>query len=172
VGIPNEGGEYLYVPKTVVDFYSITPPRILSDVASLIEPGRQLRVAVSVDGRLEIEEITSHEKGIFFVSEEEPDVLFPNLEHGQHVTLEGVLTRGNENTNSLGLRYQDHILNCVPREGSIVRFKNGLFLKCRVSGSVSRADDSGMISQKKPKLVVDTIEPLEPEQPELSLFEE
>lgn len=172
VGIPNESGEYLYVPKTVLDFYSITPPRILSDVASLIEPGRQLRVAVRVDGRLEIEGIAPYEKGIFFVSEEESDILFPNLEHGQEVTLEGVLTRGNENTNSLGLRYQEHILNCVPREGSIVRFKDALFLKCRVSGSVSRADDSGMVCQKKPKLVVDTIEPLEAEQPGLSLFEE
>lgn len=172
VGIPDDSGQYLFVPKAMLDVYAITPSRILSDMASLVEPGRQLRFVVRVDENLEVESINTDEKSIFYVPEEDTDILFPELEHGQVVSLEGVVTRGNENTNSIGLRYQDHILNCIPREGSIVRFKGALFLKCRITGSISRADESGMVNQKKPRVIIDTVEPLEPEPPGLSLFEE
>jgi len=172
VGILNDSGQYLYVPKAIIDVYTITPSRILSDMASLVEPGRQLRFVVRVDENLEVESINTDEKAIFYVPEEDLDILFPDLEHGQVVSLEGVITRGNENTNSIGLRYQDHILNCIPREGSIVRFKDALFLKCRITGSVNRADESGMANQKKPRVIIDAIEALEVAPSELSLFEE
>ena len=36
VGIPNDSGQYLYVPKTILDIYTITPSRILSDMLSLV----------------------------------------------------------------------------------------------------------------------------------------
>ena len=172
VGIPNDSGQYLFVPKPMLDIYALTPTRILSDVASIVEPGRQLRFVVRVGETHEVESIDTAEKAIFYVPEEVSDILLPELENGQAVSLEGILTRGNENTNSVGLRYRDHILNCIPREGSIVRFKDALFSKCRITGSISRTDESGVVNQKRPKVIIDTIDPLGEEPVELSLFEE
>lgn len=141
-------------------------------MASIIEPGRQLRIVVHSGGELGAEDVNFNERSIFYIPEEDTEVLFPELEHGQSVTLEGVATRGNENTNSIGFRYKDHIINCIPMEGSIVRFKSALFLKCRIIGKISREDDAGQIILKKPKIIFDNIVPLEDEPQELTLFEE
>lgn len=171
IGIPNDTGAYLFVPKYMIDAYVVTSPRLLSNIAAIVENERELRIVVCLPNGNETETLTLKDKSIFYVSEEEGDLLFPELEHGQNVALEGIVTRGNENTNSIGFSYQNHILNCQPRNGSIVRFKHALFLKCRIIGTIDRTDQFGKITEKKPKIIFDDIKPLERESPELSLFE-
>ena len=87
--------------------------------------------------------------------------MFPELAHGDYVELEGDITRGNENSNNLGFRYDGHILTIVPATGSIVKHKSSLFLKCLVKGRASRIDKVGYITEKKPKIIFTEIVPLE-----------
>ncbi len=169
IGIPDSEGKLLFLPKSHLDMIVQAPPKLISEMASLVVPGRSLRLVAKTETTVEIETITPEVRSIFYVPESEADTLFPALAHGQSILLEGVMTRGNENTNSMGLRYQDHILNCVPNEGSIVRFKKALFLKSRITGTISRADAEGVVNQKKPVIVFTNIEPLEEEPPALLL---
>lgn len=165
VGIPNDEGEYLYIPKAILDSYLNAPQNLISDIASLIEPERVLKIVVQTETGIDEEDIPADKKFIFSSDVDESEVLFPELKHNDSVALEGVLTRGNENTNSMGFRYREHILNCIPQEGSIVRYKHALFLKCRITGNISREDSYGKMSEKKPSILFTHIEPLENEQP-------
>lgn len=165
IGIPNENKEYLFVPKKYFDFFLSANPKLLNKIAELIEEERELEIGVYKEGEV-IKESVPHKYKYIFASDEEEeveDMLFPELKHGQTVALEGHITRGNENTNTLGLKYKDHILTCYPHSGSIVRFKNTLFLYCRIYGIISRLDKFGGHNELKPKIVFDRIEPLEPD---------
>jgi hypothetical protein len=160
IGIPNEKGEYLYVPKEYLDLYVSCNSKLLEEVAKVIEADRSLIVGVVENEVPEEVELTAKDKYIFY-EEDTEEVLFPELVHGQMVDLEGDITRGNENSNNLGFRYDGHILTIMPDRGSIVRYKHTLFLKCIVSGRISRLDKFGNITKRKPDIIFSTITPIE-----------
>jgi len=172
IGIPNEKGEHLYVPKSVLDSFACCPPGLFSDMAAIIQNDRELQIGeIGPEGVLDVE-ITEADRHIFYVPETEDEILFPELQHGQAVELEGVVTRGNENSNSIGFQYQGHILACYPTVGSIVRFKSALFLKCRIKGVINRADDIGGTSSRCPKIFFEGLVPIEKEPHISDLFAE
>jgi len=170
VGIPNSNNEYLFVPSPMINLFVICNPKILSGIADLIEEDRTLSIGVYDAGEVVETSIGVEHKHVFESTNDEEEVLFPELEHGQLVELEGDITRGNENSNTVGFRYNDHILTCYPSHGSIVKFKNALFLRSKVTGQVSRADKFGNTTEPRPKIIFHDITPLEAEESEKSLF--
>ena len=170
IGIPNSNMEYLFIPRRYFEIYLKTPPNILAAIASVICPGRLLRVGVRVNNQTEIEEINITDRTIFYGESSGSDILFPELEHGKKVVIEGAVTKGNRNTNTIGFRYQEHILTGIPHDGSIVRFKNSMFSWCSLEGTISRADEFGEICLKKPKLIFDKLTPIESQEEESTLF--
>lgn len=172
IGIRNSEGEYLYVPREFLEFYAATPPKLLAKISELIEEQRVLSIGVYQDGELVEETVTKKYRKIFTQeTEEQEEILFPELMHGQNVVLEGEVTRGNEMSNTIGFGYRGHILTCIPEYGSIVEFKPALFLKCRIHGSISRLDDKGKLNAKRPKIIFRYIEPLTNDTKESSLFD-
>ncbi len=169
IGIYNSQGKLLYVPKEHLEAYSACNQKILSQLADVIEKERELAVGVIYDGVKKEEKITFHNKHIFATQEEEEEILFPELEHGQTVTLEGYTTRGNETYNDIGFKYQEHTLACRPVEGNIAQYKRCLFLKCRISGEISRLDKKGKVTETRPKIIFTYLEPIEGGQ-NLNLF--
>jgi len=171
VGIRNADGEFLYVPKQFFDFYVSSNPKLLSKVAELVEDERVLSIGVYKGDELVEEKLTRKHRRIFTQEvEEQDDAILPELEHGQSVALEGEITRGNEMSNTLGLGYLGHVINCIPESGSIVRFKPTLFLKCRMHGVISRLDEKGRLCARKPKIIFSHIEPIEDESNQPTLF--
>lgn len=173
VGIKNEDGEILFVPKHILDLYVNTNPMLLKDMAENIQDGRSLAIA-SVQASEVDEEIVSLKDKYIFCDEDselEEDVLFPELVHGDYVVLEGEVTRENKTSNSMGFKYNDHILTAYPETGSIVRYKPLLFLKCRLFGTVNRIDETGRIGARRPKLYFSNLEPLEEDRDYSMVFE-
>jgi hypothetical protein len=173
VGISNLRGEILYVPREYLYLYSSASPDILRRLAQVIEDQRTLSVGVYEDDRLIEETVTRDHRSIFTREEEfsEPEeILFPELEHGQEVVIDGEVTRGNEMSNTLGIKYKGHILTAIPEVGSIVRVKTSLFLRCRIHGRISREDKSGLLNSRRPRVVFSHIEPLESDELNPSLF--
>jgi len=172
IGIRNSEGEYLYVPKEFLDFYVAANPKLLAKMSELVEEERVLSIGVYTHGELIEESLTRKHRRIFTQEvEEQEEELFPELKHNAKVILEGELTRGNEMTNTMGFGYKGHILTCLPLYGSIVHFKPSLFLKCRIEGSISRRDEKGRLTAKKPKIIFTDIIPLEKESDTPSLFD-
>jgi hypothetical protein len=164
VGIPNKDGHYEYFPAEFVKWYASMPPQIMRKIAEVIEEERELTVGVFDENGIMQETVTIREKRIFtreLDDETDDEFLFPDLEHGTDVKLEGRLTRGNEGTNSIGLEYQGHMLNCVPGEGSIVQYKPALFLRCLVEGRVTRLSKSHVVAERRPTIIVARVTPLE-----------
>lgn len=172
IGIPNEEGEILFVPKQYLDLYVSSSPKVLQQIASVIDDERSLIIG-TYDGQEADEiDIGKDDKAIFCPDEEqeEDDILFPELVHGEDVVLDGEVTRENKTSNSMGFKYLDHILTAYPESGSIVPYKPLLFLRCRLYGTVSRLDEKGRIEARRPKLFFTHIEPLEHEEENSDLF--
>ena len=166
IGIQNSEGEYLYVPKEFLDFYVSANPSLLKKMSELIEDERTLSIGI-VDGENIIEETvtTKHRRVFTHETKDEDALILPELIHGQQVVLDAEVTRGNEMSNTVGIQYGGHVITGIPTEGSIVRFKPSLFLNSRVHGQVLREADS-----KRPKIIVDRIEPNETEDEHRDLF--
>ena len=156
IGIFNINDEVLWVPKYYLELYSKCPKSILQKLVELVEEERVLTVGMFKDNSEIKEKISPKYKNIFVPIDEE-DMLFPELEHGMDVVLEGEVTRGNETTNSIGFRYNEHILTAYPKRGSIVRYKPSLFTKAKIIGTINRIDESGKVAAKKPKIFFDDI---------------
>lgn len=163
IGILNAQGEPIYLPVEYFRWYSSLPPRLISKITTVIAQERTLSFGVRRDGEFEEVSVTVEEKAYFAEDELEieEDYLFPDLKHGDQVKLEGKLTRGNASSNSIGLEYEGHILNCVPERGSIRRFKPALFLRCVVEGEITRLTKQRMVGEKKPTIIIRNVTPLE-----------
>jgi hypothetical protein len=159
VGITNAAGDLLFVPREFLELYERMPARILVRITSVVTEERWLEVVVRRDGEDDVESVTFEHKAVFCPTD--GDVLFPELGHGAAFDCEGLVTRGNENSNSLGFLYKGHILTCYPHEGSIVRFKDALFLESRIVGSITREDRYGEATEPRPKIIFTDVSPIE-----------
>jgi hypothetical protein len=172
VQLPNIRGEILVVPREYFQLFLSTPRNLLKGIARVVDVERGMKLGRKKEnGEVDEVEITQSEKYIFVLEDEtDSDVLFPELKHGERVTLDGLVTKGNEKENSIGFEYQEHVLTCYPRDGSIVRFKPHLFLHCRIHGEIDRSTEHGDVNANRPKIIFDTLRILNPDQPELGLF--
>jgi hypothetical protein len=160
VGLKNQQGEVIYVPKDILDLYIQCKPTLLNSLSSNITKGRELVIATKIDGVIDEVKITTEDKYLFCPDEDEDgdEALFPELIHGSIVELEGEVTRENKTTNSMGFKYNGHILTAYPSDRNIVPYKPYMFLKCKISAYVDRSDDDGTTKSNRPKLIFDRIE--------------
>lgn len=167
IGIRNSEGEYLYIPKTYFDLYIATNPSLLKKLCELVEDERSLSIGVINENKIEEETVTTKYRRIFTRETDlDDDLVLPELVHGQDVVLEAEVTRGNETSNTIGIRYDGHILTGHPTQGSIVKFKPSLFLNSKIYGQVFRDAES-----KRPRILVSRVEPLENDDTKNDLFE-
>lgn len=159
VGIPNAQGELLWVPLAFINAFEKMPAGLLSRLASVVTEGRALEVVVR-EGSVEVTETLAIQHKFVFCHEDS-SVVLPELVHGDPFEGEGIVTRGNGNTNTLGFLYQGHILTCHPKDGKIIRFKQALFLRCRMTGVVSRTDKFGETTEAKPHIIFSDVVSLE-----------
>ncbi|WP_339724323.1 hypothetical protein [Maribacter stanieri] len=173
VGIPNEKGELLFVPIEYLELYTKVPEKLLDKLTKQIEEERELEIDFNeqfkgdLDDTGEPAKISYGQKQLFYEEKEDDEILFPELKHGMYVELEGHLTRGNEKTNTLGFEYQNHILTCIPYEGSIRSEKQTLFSNCTIKGYVDRLSKDGTFKEKRPIIRYMEIENNDEEKPSL-----
>lgn len=164
VAITNDRGETLLVPLEFYRWYLNLPPRLLARMTSVVSEGRILTISVPSENPQEDVVIEPNDKALFEDTEDddlEEEVLFPELIHGQTFILEGRLIRGNEASNSVGLEYQGHVLNCIPDHGSVRQYKMALFLQCIVEGRVNRHSKNRFVAERRPTLILSKVQPLE-----------
>src|SRR5690606_2797657 len=171
--INNADGETLEIPAEYLEWYSSLPRNALNNLAYGGKERATRTIGAETSERTYITtSITREERILFgFPEEEEPaEFLFPELANGDEVLLQGRLTRGNEQTNSMGLEYRGHILNCVPQVGNVNRYKTLLFTECVVSGVISRFPRGGVRPERKPTVVISDIRQVTPSRVQESLL--
>lgn len=162
--IANDKGDELIIPLEYFRWYQQLPPRLLVRMTSVIRTDRVLVIGVNNAAGTERVTIVEEDKPLFEQAQEdelEEDILFPELVHGATARLEGRLIRGNEASNSVGLEYMGHVINCVPAHGSIRQYKAALFLRCKVEGQVTRHAKNRFVADRRPTLIVEMVVPLE-----------
>jgi len=129
-------------------------------MTSVIRADRVLTIGVVKAAGIEEVTIAEEEKPFFDQIQEdeyEEDIIFPELVHGENAQLEGRLIRGSEATNSLGLEYMGHVINCVPEQGSVRQYKAALFSRCQIKGRVSRHVKNRFVADRRPTLIIEKI---------------
>lgn len=173
ISILNSEGQYLDMPTYYFKLIQSARADLLKKLAILVDDGREMAVGVLIGGSWVSESLGTRSRAVFTG---EPmvgtEVLFPELMHGDEVTLIGNVTRGNEQSNSLGFLYKNHVLTCYPAHGSIVRFKHALFDQARMEGIVDRHDEAGGTSANRPKIIFSRVESLPDESALTKLFDE
>ncbi|WP_439535469.1 hypothetical protein [Methyloversatilis sp.] len=162
--VANEKGEELPVPLEYFLWYQQVPPRLLTRMTSVVRADRVLTIGVIKAAGTDEVTIVDEEKHLFDQLQEdefEEDILFPELTHGADARLEGRLIRGSEASNSIGLEYLGHVINCVPAQGSVRQYKPALFLRCKVEGRITRHAKNRFVADRRPTLIVDKVVPLE-----------
>lgn len=164
VFVANGNGEEMPVPLEYFRWYQQAPPRLLTRMTSVIRADRVLTIGVIRKAATDEVSINEEEKPLFDQQEDnefEEDILFPELAHGASARLEGRLIRGSEASNSIGLEYLGHVINCVPAQGSIRQYKPALFLRCKVEGRITRHAKNRFVADRRPTLIVERVVPLE-----------
>lgn len=169
VRITNDNGEDLWIPVDILELYTNCPQTIFNKLTRIVEEERELIFGVYDQGQTLQEKITYTYKGIFSKTDEEDEIVLPELKHGIYVELEGRITRGNEKSNTIGFLYQGHIVTCYPEKGNIKRHRSKLFSNCLIKGFVDRMDKDGNINEKRPRIKF--IDAINLEQPEITLFD-
>lgn len=163
VGLRNSAGEVLFIPIDFLKWYAALPPGLLSKLTSVVADDRTLTIGVNTPTGLDTVTVSDAEKVLFKDEsvETEEAALFPELEHGSLVRLKGKLIRGSEASNSVGLEYEGHVINCVPEAGKVRQFKRALFLKCVVEGRVTRHTKNRFVADKRPTIILSRVSPIE-----------
>jgi hypothetical protein len=173
VAVLNDKGQELLVPAEYFRWYQQMPPRLLVRMTTVVRSERVLSIGVAGEAPDEAVQVLERDKALFENDTDEElddEVLFPELVHGKTATLEGRLIRGSEASNSVGLEYLGHVLNCVPAKGNVRQFKPALFLRCKVTGRVNRLTKSRFVADRRPTLIIERVVPLEKDT-QGSLFE-
>lgn len=176
--VPDTNGDTINVPKKYFELYQECPPKLFKKNAEIIDHDKTLEVGLFENGREEKVKISQTERQYFYSEEEENEILFPDLKDGERVELEGIITRGNEKTNTIGFEYKEHILTCVPKDGSIANFKykiispqeNHFFPKVKIIGFVERISAKDEFKEDRPRIIFSEIVLLEKEVTNSKLF--
>ncbi len=157
--IPNESGGVIRILQDDWNKLAKAPINLLSGIASVIEEERALTITVTIGGITSKVTVTKKEKHIFSKDiDDDDDILFPDLIDGLGVSLEGIVTRENGRSRTLGFLYKNHVITCLPASGNMLPYKKHLYLTCRMGGTVSRIDESGQPNAKKPKIIFRDLE--------------
>ncbi len=169
VKITNDIGEELWVPVDVLELYTNCPKALFSKLTRIVEEKRELVFGVYEQDVIVEETITNKHKFIFSKTDDDDELVLPELRHGDYVELEGRITRGNEKSNTIGFLYEGHILTCFPEKGNIKHHKSKLFSNCLIKGFVDRLDKEGNVNEKRPR--INFIDAINLEKPEITLFD-
>lgn len=163
--IVNREGEPIHVPIEHMKWFQQLPPQLLARLTGVVRSNRKLTIGL-IDSTNPTEDVSIDESDRAIFEQSDPDVvdqdtLFPELIHGIDVQLIGRLIRGNEASNTVGLEYEGHVINCIPMMGSVRQFKPALFLRCKVEGRITRHSKHKFVADKKPTLIISRVIPLE-----------
>ncbi len=150
--LENTNGHILLVPIEFLELYSQCPSNLFHKLAKIVDVERELIVGYNENNEFTFQKVTNDNKQIF-IYEDDEDILFPELGHNDYVELNGHVTRGNENSNTIGFLYEGHILTCYPNEGNVKHYKNALFTNGIIKGYVDRLDKkTGELIEKRPRI--------------------
>lgn len=142
------------------------PKQLFSLLASVINQSLEMEfISIQENGQKVSEAITYQDKDYFYIPEDDESFLFPDLAHGEFVSLRGCVTKINEKRQTVGFEYHGHILTCVPCTNDVIPFKEYLISKSKehffplviMEGQVERISSTGDVKKHKPRIIFNKI---------------
>lgn len=165
VNVLNEKGENLTITQDQYKIYKECPESILNKLVSNVENDRVLKVGIFIEEGINEVEILKKDKHIFYIERtDENEMSYPEFQQDDIVELEGIITKVNETTNSLGFKYKNHILKILPMNRNVAEYKSQfiasdnshVFRAVKIAGIINRKGKDGEVL-KKPQVIFSTL---------------
>lgn len=170
--LTSASGNVMSVTMDEIKVFQECPDRLLRKLGTVVTDYRTLHIGYKINNTIHEVSIDSESKDIFTPSEDVEAPILPELQDGQHVSLEGVVTRGNQQTNTIGFKYKEHVITCEPNGGLITSYINAHYKTCEISGRVVRTTkvDVSNGRRDRPKIVFDNLVVANSKQQQVSLL--
>jgi len=157
--LTNDKGNVMSTNMNEIDCYLQCPTKLLRKLASVVTDYRTLSVGFFSKGEKFEQVIDIESKDIFSPEDEPQEPILPELRDGEHVKIEGYVTRGNQITNTIGFKYKDHVITCEPVNKLITHYLNSHYKTCEISGRVIRTAKTETLLGKRdrPKIIFDNL---------------
>lgn len=172
--LKNRKGNVLSTTMDEIDVFLACPEKLLRLLASAVTDYRTLNIGYKKDNKIYVSTIDRDTRDIFVIEDEPQEPVLAELKHGEHVTIEGHVSRGNESTNTIGFKYNDHTITCEPSTGKVSDYLNAHYKKCELTGLIIRTpqEEIELGKRDRPKIIFDNLIVIEKKRsPQTSLLE-
>jgi hypothetical protein len=170
--LTNQEGQVLSTTLDEIKLFQECPDKLLLQLASVVTDYRTLSIGYRRNDQTNEVVIDRESKEVFCPEDEIQEPILPELKDGDYVSLEGFVTRGNQVTNTLGFRYEGHVLTCEPVDALITGYIQAHYKNCLLKGRVARTSKAEVFYGKRdrPKIFFDSLEVIEKPSSQTSLL--
>lgn len=157
--LTNQDGQVLTTTVDEIKLFQECPEKLLLQLASVVTDYRTLSIGYRRNDKTTEVVIDRDSKEVFCPEEEQQEPILPELKDGDYVSLEGYVTRGNQVTNTLGFRYEGHVLTCEPADALITGYIDAHYKTCMLKGRVARTSKAEVFYGKRdrPRIYFDSL---------------
>lgn len=170
--LTNVSGNIMSVTMDEIRVFQECPDKLLRKLGTVVTDYRTLHIGYKISNTIHEVSIDSESKDIFTPSEEADEPILPELQDGQHVRLVGVVTRGNQQTNTIGFKYKEHVITCEPNGGLITSHISAHYRTCEISGRIIRTSKAefALGRRDRPKIIFDNLVVINEDKQQVSLL--
>lgn len=161
--LTNANGNIMSITMDEVRIFQECPDKLLRRLCTVITDYRTLHIGYKINDTIYEVSIDRESKEIFTPDEDAEIPVLPELQNGQYVKLTGFVTRGNQQTNTIGFKYDEHIITSEPNNKLITSYINAHYKTCEISGYIVRTTLADITNGKRdrPKIIFDDLVPVE-----------
>lgn len=170
--LTNISGNVMSVTMDEIRVFQECPDKLLRKLGTVVTDYRTLHIGYKLNNTIHEVFIDSESKDIFTPSEEAEVPILPELQDGQNVKLAGVVTRGNQQTNTIGFKYKEHVITCEPNGGLITSYLSAHYRTCEISGRIIRTSKAEVVigRRDRPKIIFDNLVVIRDDKQQVSLL--
>lgn len=158
----NNKNESIEVTLDEIRSFQECPDKLLRKLCTVVTDYRTLHFGYKVNGVIREVSIDRDSKEIFTPDEDAEAPVLPELLDGQHVKLIGAVTRGNQQTNTIGFKYNGHVITSEPNNKLITSYIDAHYKTCEITGTIVRTSKVEIVNGKRdrPKIIFDDLRPV------------
>lgn len=168
----NNRNESIEVTLDEIRAFQECPDKLLRKLGTVVTDYRTLHFGYKVGGVIHEVLIDRDSKEIFTPDEDAEAPVLPELLDGQHIRLIGAVTRGNQQTNTIGFKYNGHVITSEPNKKLITSYIDAHYKTCEIIGTIVRTSKVEVLNGKRdrPKIIFEDLRPVKSESNQISLL--
>lgn len=170
--LTNANGNIRSITMDELKNFQECPDKLLRRLGTVVTDYRTLHIGHKINDTIYEVYIDRESKDIFTPDEDSEMPILPELQDGQRVKLIGVVTRGNQQTNTIGFKYNEHVITSSPNNKLITSYIDAHYKICEITGYIVRSTPADIANGKRdrPRIIFEDLIPVETINSQISLL--